>query len=145
MKESQNNTESPFCTNDWAILYMRIVIGGVLLLHNVAKMQDYNIVIDSYHKMWGVGGATWYVGFSFVEVFCAFLLIMGRWVRSAAVVLILGTIAGMIIYFGGNSALTIEINALYILIYLLFVISGGGYYSLDSVSWRKVRRKKEDQ
>ncbi len=144
MKSNQNNTESPFCTNDWAILYIRILLGGALLLHNVIKMQDYNIVIDAYREMWGVGGATWYIAFSFVEVVCAFLLIIGRWVRSAAVVLILGTLAGMIIYFGGNSALIVELNAIYILLYLLLVISGGGYYSLDSVNWRRDKKRKDD-
>ncbi len=144
MKESQNTTKSPPCTNDWAVLYLRIVIGGILLLHNVAKMQNYNLIIDSYHQMWGVGGATWYVAFSFVEVVCAFLLIMGRWVRSAAVVLILGTITGMIIYFGVEAARSIEINSIYILIYLLFVITGGGYYSMDAVSCRRVKKREDE-
>ncbi len=141
MEEGKNSNESLICANDWAVLYMRIVTGGALLLHNVAKMQDYNFIIDSYRQLWGVGGATWYVIFSFVEVVCAFLLIMGRWVRSASVVLILGTISGMMIYFGSNSALMIELNALYILIYLLFVICGGGYYSMDAArSGRWIRK-----
>ncbi|MFI3285667.1 MAG: DoxX family protein [Rikenellaceae bacterium] len=129
-------------TNDWAVLYLRVVVGGALLLHNVAKMQDYNYIIDAYRALWGIAGATWYIAFSFVEVACAFLLIMGRWVRSVAVVLILGTLAGMIIYFNINSSQSIELNALYILIYLLFAITGGGYYSLDANYYKK-RFKKE--
>ncbi len=124
-------------TGDWAILYMRIVVGGALLLHNVAKMQSYNVVIEAYHQLWGVGGATWYVAFAFVEVVCAFLLIMGRWVRSSSVVLILGTLAGMIIYFRTNTSTAVELNSLYILIYLLFVITGGGYYSIDAARYRR--------
>ncbi len=133
MDEIQKRSNS----NDWALLYLRVVIGGALLLHNVAKMQDYNYIIEAYRSLWGVAGATWYVLFSFVEVTCAFLLIMGRWVRAASVVLILGTLAGMIIYFSVNALQSIELNALYILLYLLFVITGGGYYSLDSNYYKK--------
>ncbi len=132
------------CNSDWAILYLRILIGGALLLHNVAKMQDYNYIITSYHTLWGIGGATWYVAFSFIEVLCAFCLIMGRWVRLSAVILILGTISGMIVYFGYNSPLLIELNAIYILIYLLFVITGGGFYSLDSTRIKRVMRRRRN-
>ncbi|MFI3332296.1 MAG: DoxX family protein [Rikenellaceae bacterium] len=140
MEDNQNRVTS----NDWTILYLRIVTGGALLLHNVAKMQNYNYIIDSYRELWGMGGATWYVAFSFIEVICAFLLIMGRWVRSAAAVLILGTLAGMIIYFGSNSSLMIELNALYILIYILFLIGGGGNYSIDAnYKYRDYRAKRE--
>lgn len=145
MEKDQKNIVPAACRGDWALLYLRVVIGGVLLLHNVAKMQNYNVVIDSYHQLWGVGGATWYVLFSFVEVLSAFLLIMGRWVRATAVVLILGTVAGMIIYFGSASAATIELNAIYILLYLLFLISGGGFYSMDGVGLRHFRREKSGQ
>lgn len=137
MKKNQNISTSHSCRSDWAILYLRIVFGGILLLHNVSKMQDYNVVIESYHQLLGIGGATWYVAFSVVEVVCAFMLIIGRWVRPAAVVLILGTLAGMIIYFGLTSTQTIELNAIYILIYILFVITGGGYYSMDEVYCRR--------
>ncbi len=143
MKKSEKVIESAAYTSDWVVLYLRIIVGGALLLHNVAKMQNYNYIIDSYHQLWGVGGATWYVAFSFVEVFCAFLLIMGRWVRPTAIVLILGTLAGLIIYFGGASPQTLELNALYILIYILFAVTGGGYYSLDMVGPRRVKIEKD--
>ncbi|MFR9523706.1 MAG: DoxX family protein [Rikenellaceae bacterium] len=142
MEEKQKNIDHTAHRGDWTVLYLRIILGGVLLLHNVAKVQDYNVVIEAYHQLWGVGGATWYVAFSFIEVVCAFLLIMGRWVRAAAVVLILGTIMGMIIYFGASSPIMIELNSIYILLYLLLLITGGGYYSLDSVGCRRFLRKR---
>ncbi len=91
--------------------------------------------------MWGVAGATWYVAFSFVEVVCAFLLIIGIWVRTAAVVLITGTVAGMVIYFGGASPQAIELSAIYILIYLLFVATGGGYFSFETAKYRRALRR----
>ncbi len=141
MTRKTKNSESRVGNSDWVVLYLRIIVGGALLLHNVAKMQNYNFIIDSYRQLWGVGSATWFVAFAFVEVVCAILLIMGRWVRSAAVVLVLGTAAGMIIYFEARSQQMIELNALYILIYLLLVITGGGYYSLDAASCRRWTRR----
>ncbi|MFR9502883.1 MAG: DoxX family protein [Rikenellaceae bacterium] len=144
MKEKQKSTESSPYTNDWTILYLRIIVGGALLMHNVAKMQNYNVVIDAYHQLWGMGAATWYVAFSFVEVLCALLLIIGRWVRPTAAMLILGTIASMIIYYGTLSSLTIELNSLYTLIYILFFITGGGYYSFDFARQRRINRVEGD-
>ena len=33
---------------DWAILYLRLFIGTIILLHNVGKMQAYNEIINYY-------------------------------------------------------------------------------------------------
>ncbi|MFI3324440.1 MAG: DoxX family protein [Rikenellaceae bacterium] len=146
MENLQNSASAPKpYTNDWAILYLRIIVGGALLLHNVAKMQDYNMIIQNYHQMWGVAGATWYVTFSFIEVLCAFLLIIGIWVRTAAVVLITGTVAGMMIYFGASSPQGVELNAIYILIYLLFVATGGGYFSFETAKYRRTLRRASEE
>ena len=38
---------------DWAILYLRLFIGTIILLHNVGKMQAYNEIIK-YYQSWGI-------------------------------------------------------------------------------------------
>ena len=38
--------------SDWAILYLRLFIGTIILLHNVGKMQAYNEIIN-YYPSWG--------------------------------------------------------------------------------------------
>ncbi len=127
----------PLYTSDWALLYLRIIVGGALLLHNVAKMQDYNTIISSYSSMWGIEGATWYIALSVIEVVAAFMLLIGFWVRSAAMVLIIGTISVMILYFRHSSPIFVELQSLYVMIYILFIITGGGYYSMDSARARR--------
>lgn len=41
---------------DWAILYLRLFIGTIILLHNVGKMQAYNEIIN-YYPSWGIFGS----------------------------------------------------------------------------------------
>ncbi len=132
-------TQKPkyYHSSDWALLYLRIVVGGALLLHNVAKMQDYNTIISSYSSAWGLSGATWYVALSAIEVIAAFMLIIGYWVRSAAMMLIVGTVSIMILYFRFSSPLFVELQSLYVMLYILFLITGGGYYSMDRARARR--------
>ncbi len=137
MALQSTDKSKPLCTSDWALLYLRIIIGGALLLHNVAKMQDYNTIISSYSSMWGIEGATWYIALSVIEVVSAFMLIIGYWVRTAAVVLIMGTVSVMILYFRYSSPIFVELQSLYVMIYILFLITGGGYYSMDRARARR--------
>ncbi len=106
-------------------------MGGALLVHNIAKMQDYNTIINAYPSLGGIGGATWYILLSFIEVICAFMLIMGYYVRLAAIALILGTISVMTLYFKNGSPLFIEMQAINVFIYIFFIFTGGGLYSID--------------
>ncbi len=141
MNQVTDNGQKAFAASDWALLYLRIVVGGALLLHNVAKMQDYNVIISAYSQMWGVSGATWYVVLSGVEVVGAFMLIIGRWVRGASVMLIGGTMWTMILYFKSSTPLFVELQSLYVMIYILFLITGGGYYSMDRVRYYRRRSR----
>ncbi len=131
MKQSVKENRKFFRQKEWAILYLRVAVGGSLLLHNVAKMQDYNFIITSYHRYWGMAGATWFVILSAVEVTSAFMLIMGYRVRLAASALIVGTITALAVYFNDSTAMLLNLQILYVFIYIFFLITGGGLYSFD--------------
>ena len=56
---------------DWAILYLRLFIGTIILLHNVGKMQAYNEIIN-YYPSWGIfGSASFSLRSPLIEVLCA--------------------------------------------------------------------------
>ena len=42
---------------DWAVLYMRLFAGGMMLFHNIGKMQDYNEIVNSYPSFASAGSA----------------------------------------------------------------------------------------
>lgn len=127
-------------TLDLAQLYLRIVIGGMLLLHNIDKQQHYNEIIDSYPSMDGIGGATWFLLFSVVESVAAVMLIVGWRIRLASTALILGTIIAMTLYFPQPSTVTLELRGIYVFLYIYIFIAGGGLYSLDQIRDTKIAK-----
>ncbi len=117
---------------DSALLYLRIVVGGMLLFHNVGKMQNYNEVISTYNNLDNIAAPAWFVIFAFVECITAIMIIIGWQVRFAASLLILGTIIALALYFPHSSIMNLELNGIYVFLYIYIFISGGGLYSLDS-------------
>ena len=63
---------------DWAVLYMRLFAGGMMLFHNIGKMQDYNEIVNSYPSFASAGSAA-----TFVVVTVAEVLLAVRWRQRA--------------------------------------------------------------
>ncbi|MFI3304241.1 MAG: DoxX family membrane protein [Rikenellaceae bacterium] len=120
-------------TIDIAQLYLRIVIGGMLLLHNIWKYQNYNDIISTYPQLEGLSGALWFTLFAALECTTALMLIAGWRVRLASVILIVGSILALTIYFPNPSINDLELKGIYIFIYIYMFIAGGGLYSMDGV------------
>ncbi|MFI3318915.1 MAG: DoxX family protein [Rikenellaceae bacterium] len=119
---------------DWALLYLRIFTGGLIMLHNIAKMQNYNVVISSYPSALGLSGAGWFTIIAAIELTCAVGLVVGKRVRTAAATLLVCGIATVLLYFSRVSGDTLELSALYASIFILFIITGGGRYTMDEVN-----------
>ncbi len=118
-------------TLDIAQLYLRIVIGGMLLLHNIWKYQNYNDIISTYPHLNGFSTAFWFTLFAAVECVTALMLVVGWRVRLASVILIVGSILALAICFPSPSLSEMELQGIYIFIYIYIFIAGGGLYSLD--------------
>ncbi|MFI3258919.1 MAG: DoxX family protein [Rikenellaceae bacterium] len=118
-------------TIDTALLYLRIVVGGMLLLHNIGRMQDYNTIIENYHSVEGIASPVWFLLFGLVESVAAVMLIVGWRVRLASIALVVGTILVLTLYFPNASMSEVEIHGIYTFIYIFLFISGGGLYSMD--------------
>lgn len=122
---------------DGAILYLRLFMGGVLLLHNVGKLQTYNEIIDSYPTLFQLEPRVWFALVSLVEVIAAVLLMIGLRVRTAAALLVVGF--SYAVWRDGFGA-TDEIRFLWVGILLALWISGGGAYALDAAETKPRRR-----
>ena len=90
---------------DWAVLYMRLFAGGMMLFHNIGKMQDYNEIVNSYPSFASAGSAA-----TFVVVTVAEVLLMFAW--------------------GGFGAG--ELEFVWLGVYVFLIISGGGLYAFDT-------------
>ena len=56
---------------DWAVLYMRLFAGGMMLFLNIGKMQDYNEIVNSYPSFASAGSAATFVVVTVAEVLLA--------------------------------------------------------------------------
>ena len=116
---------------DWAILYLRLFIGTIILLHNVGKMQAYNEIIN-YYPSWGIFGSAFiFVAIATIEVLCAISLMLGYKVRLSAAIMAASLLISLLFLFPGKGFGTSE------LLFVYLVISGGGVYSLDALASAK--------
>ena len=124
---------------DIALLYLRLFVGGVVLLHNVGKLQTYNEIIDGYPALLFDSPTLTFAVFSILEVVFAMMIMIGLWVRFSSFLMALGMFLSIFVVVptAGMTAGTLQF--IYMGIYIFFVISGGGRYSFDSMLWgRKV-------
>ncbi len=53
---------------DWAVFYMRLFTGAMMLFHNIGKIQNYNEIIGSYPALLHIEPAAVFVIVTVVEV-----------------------------------------------------------------------------
>lgn len=117
---------------DSAILFMRIFIGAMMLTHGIGKLQNYNAIVDSFPDPLGIGSAVSFAIITFVEVGCSVLIIMGLFTRLATLPLIFGMFVATFIAFPDKSFAAGELSFVYMGIYIMLLISGGGRYAIDA-------------
>ncbi len=110
---------------DGAVLYLRLFAGGVMLFHNIGKLQTYNELIDSYPSLLNMSPAATFVVVAGVECLLAVLVMIGICVRTAALLLAAGMAAALFIAPPQQNGEWL----LFMGIYLFFAIAGGGRYA----------------
>ncbi len=124
---------------DWAVLYLRLFAGAIMLFHNIGKVQLYNEVIATYPSILHIEPAAVFVFVTVAEVLLAVLLIVGLRVRMAALLLV----AGILLRLVRNGPENGEEAFVWMGIYLFFIVSGGGIYAFDAVLPGRKERKNE--
>ena len=118
---------------DSAILFMRIFIGAMMLTHGIGKIQNYNAIVNSFPDPWGIGSAVSFTLITLTEVGCSVLIIMGLFTRLATLPLIFGMYVATFIAFPEKTFAEGELSFVYMGIYIMLLISGGGRYALDAL------------
>lgn len=121
-----------FRSCDMAILFLRIFICGVMLLHIVGKLQDYDNYVLGFHSILGFSQATSFAITIFVEGLFAAMIIMGVGTRVASLLMVVVSAVALWEAFvaGTLSSDASRLEFIYMGIYLTLVISGGGEYAL---------------
>lgn len=138
MKKSIRDWIEQYRCMDWAVLYLRLFAGAIMLFHNIGKVQSYNEIIGSYLSLPYLGPAATFVFVTVAEVLLSAALIVGFRVRTAAVLLTAGILFRIVRSgFGDGEEVFVWLG-----IYLFFIISGSGYFSFDEVMPPKKRAGK---
>ena len=104
-----------------------------MLLHIIGKLQDYDNLLLTYHRILGFDPATSFAVITILEGLFAAMIILGVATRLAAAMMIIVVMMSM-----AESLLSAEpdmgilkLNFVYLGIYITLLISGGGRYSFN--------------
>lgn len=121
---------------DSAVFFMRIFVGIMMLVHGIGKIDNYEMLFATFPDPLGIGSAASLVLIIGAETVCSLLLIVGLFVRPAALVLAMGMFVASFLAVPGEPFVAHELSFVYMGIYIMLVIGGGMRYSLDRVFFR---------
>lgn len=124
------------------LLLLRLVAGGMMMTHGVAKLEKFSALREGFPDPIGWGSAVSLVMIILVEVGCSILVIGGFLTRFA----LLALIFGMVMAISVHSDLTlggIELPLLYIGMFLVLLVTGPGRCSIDYLVAKVMRRPQE--
>ena len=119
--------------SDVAILFLRLFIGGVVLLHIIGKLQTYDNVVLTYRHILGFDGATSFAIVTILEGLFAAMIMIGVATRFAASMMIIVSAMAIAeaLLPGGLPTDHAKLYFVYMGIYMTLVISGGGRFSFQ--------------
>ncbi len=133
MKTAKNISTKQNHRSDVAILFLRLFIGGVMLLHIVGKMQSYDNILLTYHRILGLDAATSFAVITILEGLFAAMIILGvatRFASAMMLIVVAMSIAEALLNDTPDVA-TAKLNFVYMGIYITLLISGGGRYAFN--------------
>lgn len=120
---------------EMAILFLRVFIGGVMLLHMIGKLQDYDNYVLNFQSIVGLNHATSFALSILFEGLFAVMIIMGVGTRLAAALMAIVMIVSICeaLMQGTVTDAESKLEFIYIGIYISLVISGGGRYAISTM------------
>jgi putative oxidoreductase len=123
---------------DLALLVARVGIGLMMLTHGVPKMQ---MLLSgepiAFADVFGMGVTLSLALAVFSEVFCSILLVLGLVTRLAAIPLIFTMLVAVFHIHADDPFAKKEMGMLYLTVYIVLYLAGGGKYALDRYVFKK--------
>lgn len=124
--------------NQMGIIFLRICIGVMMLLHGLPKLW---LLLRGGGSEWldplGIGSTLSLFLCVFAEVFCSLALIIGLFTRFSAMVLLINFWVVVFVVHTQVSPARAELPMLYLICYGTLVCTGAGPLSLDSLMNRR--------
>ena len=123
------------------LFILRATVSCFMLVHGIGKWQMLMSGADTsqFPDPLGVGHSTSLGLAVFAEVVCSGLLFIGFATRLVVVPLIFTMVIAVFVVHGSQGFQERELASLYLLIYLLLLITGSGKYSIDHYIYKKTK------
>lgn len=119
---------------DFALLMLRMA-GGLMLLHGIPKLMNFNEIAGKFGDPIGIGPLPSLVLCILAEFFCVVFVLLGAFTRVALIPLLINMAVIIFIVHGNESLSDREKPLMFLVIYLVLFFTGAGKYSVDG--WRK--------
>ena len=106
--------------NSWLLLAVRIIFGGLLMSHGIAKWQNFDALAI------------------FGEVVCSVGFIAGLFYRLALIPMIFTMCVAFFAVHGGDPFAARELALAYLSVYVLMYAAGPGLYAADTLIARRL-------
>lgn len=127
------------------LLGLRVGIGGMMLVHGIAKVQGFDNLAATFPDPIGVGSKTSLMLAIGAEVGCSVLLIIGLLTRLATIPLGATMVVALFVVHKNDPWNVKELAAVYLLVYAVLLLTGPGCCSLDHLFWSKRAKPEEKQ
>lgn len=121
------------------IFLFRVTFGILFLLHGVDKMSNFQIVVQGYPSVLGLGSYMSLVISIFCEFCCSVFLILGLLVRVMVLPMIL---AMAVAFFDVHDAMMPEgeLSLIYLIVFIILYLVGPGRFSIDYLIDKRFRK-----
>ena len=122
------------------ILIFRIFAGAMMLPYGIKKIQNFDqYSINFFDDPIGIGMVPSLILNIFAQVVCSIALIGGFFSRPAAIILAFNMLIASR-YHWHDAFATLSLPLLFLGIYCLLIVLGGGKYSVDSLMFRQNKK-----
>lgn len=125
-----------------AVLFLRLIIGVMMLTHGVAKLENFDHLLQTFPDPLGVGVGLSLILIIMAEVGASCFLIVGFLTRLAVIPLIFSMIVAAFFTFPEYSLGMSELPILYLSVYCTILLLGPGKCSIDYLLDRAYMQRK---
>ncbi|HDY72946.1 MAG TPA: DoxX family protein [Candidatus Jorgensenbacteria bacterium] len=120
-----------FIFSDWALLLIRLVLGVILIMHGVPKLQNIKQTAKQFASMGFTPGAFWGVVVGLIEVLGGIGIAVGLLTQPLALLVFIQFIVILLFVKRGESLMKIETDLLILASAAILTTVGSGALSVD--------------
>lgn len=123
-----------------SLLTARVIFALLLASHGLQKLQDFEMMADSFPDPLGIGSHISLALAIFGELFCSIAAVFGFLTRLALIPMAFTMTVAFFVTHGGSVAEG-ELALVYLIVFVLLTFAGPGKYSIDGLLAKKFKIK----